>query len=227
MNRNKSSFMMKLTIISLIISLFAIIPLGVYFLHWIFYSPKPFIRVSGEQTGDPIQIPEKGKVFFAVSTESNLKTKLLEVWVSFNPDEVDLFKTKGAEQRGIVDSIFPFALLFPEQRIIIKGNLQGNYFEYEPKKLEFLVKFTTISEPEQAELPFLINMFPPRKIQIERIVKFQTVKGYTLDLQRNGLKLLPGEYVHLEGVQSQEAVYAATEEGVATLKVREIIDNQK
>ncbi len=74
---------MTFNIISLLAGLLALIPLGAYFLHWKFYSPKPFIRVSGEQSGDPIQIPEKSTIFFAVSTKSDRKSVLCEVWGSF------------------------------------------------------------------------------------------------------------------------------------------------
>ena len=218
---------MTVNIISLLVGLLALIPLGAYFLHWKFYSPKPFIRVSGEQSGDPIQIPEKNTIFFAVSTKSDRKSVLCEVWVSFNPDEVDLSKTKGAEQSVIVDNKYPLALLFPEKRIIVKGHLQGNYFDYKAKKPEFSAKFIINSEIETTELPFLLNMFPARKLRTERIVRFKVTQGYTADLKRDGLLLLPKESVHLEGVQSQEEVYAATSKGIASLKVIELIDDEK
>lgn len=218
---------MTFNIISLLVGLLALIPLGAYFLHWKFYSPKPFIRVSGEQSGDPIQIPEKSTIFFAVSTKSVRKSVLCGVWVSFNPDEVDLSKTRGAEQRVIVDNKYPLALLFPEKRIIVKGHLQGNYFDYEEKKPEFSAKFIINSEIETTELPFLLNMFPARKLRTERIVRFKVTQGYTVDLKRDGLLLLPKESVHLEGVQSQGEVYAATSKGIASLKVIELIDDAK
>ena len=213
--------------ISLLVGLLALIPLGAYFLHWKFYSPKPFIRVSGEQSGEPIQIPEKGRIFFAVSTKSHRKSVLCEVWVSFDPDEVDLSKTRGAEQRVTVDNKYPLALLFPEKRIIVKGHLQGNYFVCEAKKPEFSVKFIINSEIETTELPFLLNIFPARNLQAERIVRFKITQGYTTDLQRDGLVLLPKESVHLEGVQSQEEVYAATSKGIASLKIIEVVDSNK
>ena len=70
-------------------------------------------------------------------------------------------------------------------------------------------------------------MFPERKLQTDRIVRFKVTEGYTTDLQRDGLVLLPKESVHLEGVQSQEEVYAAASKGIASLKVIEVIDGKK
>ncbi len=216
-----------LNFISILIGSIALIPLVVYFLHWKFYSPKPFIRVGGEQSGEPIQITEMGDIFFAVSTKSGRKSLISEVWVSFDPDEMDLFKTRGAEKSSIVDNKFPFALLFSEKRIIVKAHLQGNYFDYEAKKPEFSVKFIINSEIETTELPFLLNMFTARKIRTERIVRFKVTQEYTANLQRDGLALLPKESMHIEGVQSQEAWYAAASKGKGILKVREIIDDKK
>ncbi len=216
-----------LSLISIVLSSIALIPLLVYLLHWKFYSPQPFVRVSGEQSGEPIQIAEKGKIFFAVSTRSGHRSVLSEVWVSFDPDEADLFGTRGAEQSGIVDNRFPFALLFPEKRIVVKTHLQGNYFDYEAKKPKLSVKFIVSSQIETAELPFLLNMFPARRIRTERIVRFEVTREHTASLQRDGLALLPKESIHVEGVQSQGAWHAATAKGTGILKVREIISDRE
>lgn len=216
-----------LNLISILIGSIALIPLVAYFLHWKFYSPKPFIRVGGEQSGEPIQITERGDIFFAVSTKSGHKSLISEVWVSFDPDEVDLFKTRGAEQSSIVDNKFPFALLFSEKRIIVNAHLQGNYFDYEAKKPKFSVKFIINSEIDTTELPFLLNMFPARKMKTERVVKFKVTEEYTTNLQKNGLVLLPKESIHIEGVQSQSSWQAATSKGTGILKVREIVDDRK
>lgn len=218
---------MTFDFISLLAGLLGLIPLVVYFLHWRFYSPKPFVRVSGEQSGDPIQIPEKGKIFFGVCTKSSCKSVLCEVWVSFNPDEVNLLKTRGAEQRVTVDNKYPLALLFPEKRIIAKRHFQGNYFDYEAINPEFSVKFIIDSEIETTELPFLLNMFPSRKLRTSRVVRFKVTQGYTTDPKKDGLRLLPKESIHIEGIQSQEGVYAATSKGVGSLKVIELIDDEK
>lgn len=218
---------MTFDFISLTAGLLGLIPLVAYFLHWRFYSPKPFVRVSGEQSGDPIQIPEKGKISFGVCTKSGCKSVLCEVWVSFNPDEVNLLKTRGAEQRVTVDNKYPLALLFPEKRIIAKGHFQGNYFDYEAINPEFSVKFIVDSEIEATELPFLLNMFPSRKLRTGRVVRFKVTPGYATDLKRDGLQLLPKESIHIEGVQSQEGVIAATSKGVGSIKVIELIDDDK
>lgn len=216
-----------LNFISILISLIALIPLLAYLLHWRFYSPKPFIRVSGEQSGDPIHVPEKGNILFAVSTKSDHKSVLSEVWVKFNPDEVDLFKTKGAEKRVTVDNKFPSAILFSEKRIIVKGHFQGNYFDYEVRKPDFSVIFIIDSQIQTTNLPFLLNMFPARIMQRERIVRFKVIQGYTANIPQHGLALLPKESLHLEGIQSQGAMHAATAKGIGSLKVIELIGNKK
>lgn len=219
-----------LNVIAILISLVALIPLLAYLLHWKFYSPKPFIRVSGEQSGDPIHIPEKGNILFAVSTKSDRKSVLSEVWVNFNPDEVDLSKTKGAEKRVTVDNRFPnefpLAILFPEKRIIVKGHFRGNYFDYETKKTDFSVKFIINSQIQTTTLPFLLNMFPARTMQREWIVRFKVIQGYTANIPRYGLALLPKESLHLEGIQSQGAMHAATSKGIGSLKVIELIGDK-
>jgi hypothetical protein len=131
------------------------------------------------------------------------------------------------ERRGLVGDTFPHALYFPEKRIVTRGNWQGNFFDYEAKQNEFKVKFIASTEIETTELPFLINVIPPRKVRIEKIVRFKAVNDFTPTIQSSGLLLRPKEQLHLEGRQSQEAVYAATSEGTTTLKVFEITKEGK
>ena len=218
-------------IISLIISLLAIvlaiIPLGIYFIQKLFYSSKVFFRIGGEQAGEPIQIPENGRVDFAVSTELKHKIFISEVWVSFDPDQVDLFKTRGAEKRGTLEEQFPVAILFPDRRVIKKDNFQGNYFDYETKISEFLIKLTAISEIDETELPLILRMFPTSKISTELIVKFKVFKDIAFNLQKTGLMLRPNESLEVEGTQAQEAVMASSEKETAKLRVIEIIEKRK
>ena len=185
-----------LTIISIILSVIALIPFGAYlWLRW-FYSPKIIIRVGGEQQGtEMIQVPESSNVPFGISTGSKLKAFVSEVWVSFNDEEVDLHKTKGGERRITTDNQFPMAVLFPERRAVKQGYLQTNYFDYKQKTDNFSVKITVRAETDEAELPFLLNMFPEPRVIAERVVKFKAVKGMINDLKKLGLIMLPGESV--------------------------------
>ena len=209
-----------------ILSIIAHIPFCTYlWLRW-FYSPKIIIRVGGDQQGvELIQVPESGNVPFGISTKSKLKTFVSEVWISFNDEEVDLYKTKGGEKRITTDNQFPMAILFPERRAIKQGYLQTNYFDYEPKVDHFSLKITARAETDEAELPFLLNMFPAPKVITERVIKFKVVKGMVNDLKKLGLTMLPGESMQSEGIQSQEAFWAVADRGIAQVKVREVIED--
>ena len=209
-----------------ILSIRAPIPLCTsLWLRWV-YSPKIIIRVGGDQQGvELIQVPESGNVPFGISTKSKLKTFVSEVWISFNDEEVDLYKTKGGEKRITTDNQFPMAILFPERRAIKQGYLQTNYFDYKPKVDHFSLKITARAETDEAELPFLLNMFPAPKVITERVIKFKVVKGMVNDLKKLGLTMLPGESMQSEGIQSQEAFWAVADRGSAQVKVREVIED--
>lgn len=170
-----------------------------------------------------IQVPESGSVPFGISMESKLKALVSEVWVSFNDEEVDLHKTKGGERKITTDNQFPMAVLFPERRAVKQGYLQTNYFDYKQKTDNFSIKITVRAETDEAELPFLLNMFPVPKVIAERVVKFKVVKGMINDLKKLGLTMLPGESIQGEGIQSQEAFWAVADKGIAQVKVREIV----
>lgn len=212
---------------AIILSIIALIPFCAYlWLRW-FYSPKIIIRVGGDQQGvELIQVPESGNVPFGISTKSKLKAFVSEVWVSFNDEEVDLYKTKGGERRITTDNKFPMAILFPERRTIKQSYLQTNYFDYEPKVDHFSLKITARVETDEAELPFLLNMFPAPKVITERVIKFKVVKGMINDLKKLGLTMLPGESIQSEGIQSQGAFWAVADKGVAQVKVHEISEDQ-
>lgn len=213
-------------IAAIILSIIALIPFYAYlWLRW-FYSPKIIIRVGGDQQGiEVIQVPESGNVPFGISMGSKLKAFISEVWVSFNDEEVDLHKTKGGERRITTDNQFPMAVLFPERRAIKQCYLQTNYFDYKQRADNFSVKITARAETDEAELPFLLNMFPAPKVIAERVVKFKVVKGMINDLKKLGLTMLPGVSIQSEGIQSQEAFWAVADRGVAQVKVREIIED--
>lgn len=215
----------KMEITAIILSIIATIPFCAYlWLRW-FYSPKIIIRVGGDQQGvEPIQVPERGDVPFGVSTGSKLKAFISEVWVSFNDEEVDLYKTKGGERRITTDNQFPMAILFTGRRVVKASYLQTNHFDYEPKADTFSVKITVRATVDEAELPFLLNMFPVPKMITARVIKFKVVKEMANDLKKLGLTMLPGESIQSEGIQSQEALWAVADRDVAQVKVREIIE---
>lgn len=213
-------------IISIALSVVALIPFVAYLLLRWFYSPRILIRIGGDQQDvEPIQVPENGNVPFAISTKSKLKALISEVWVSFDDDNVGLSKTKGGEKRITTDNQFPVALLFSEKRVVKTGYLQTNHFDYEPKTDEFSVKITVRAETDEVELPFFLNMFPVPKINTERIINFKVVKGMERDLKKLGLTIGPGESLQSEGIQSQESFWAVADKGVAQVKVREVIED--
>lgn len=213
------------SIIALIISILALIPIAIYGIQRWMYSPKIIFRVAGEQNGEPIKTSHVGRINFAVSTKSSHKIILSEVFVGFSPDKVDLSKTKGAETRVDVNTEFPMTLLFPEKRTITKKHLQANYFDYETNNSEFLIKFTAFVNVDETEIPHVLDMFAPKKIRVERIVKFNVAKDN--ELFKKGLRLAPGESVLVEGSQAQEAVWAQSEKDSATVKIHEIVKKSK
>ncbi len=215
-----------LTIISIILSVIALIPLGAYLLLRWFYSPKIFIRIGGEQQGvDPIEVPEKDNVPFGIFTRSNTGVFISEVWISFNDDEVDLSKTRGGQKRITTDAYLPLAILFSEKRAVKSGYLQTNYFDYEPKADTFSIKISVRAEADEAAMPFLLKMFPAPRVVSERIVKFKVIKDMARDLKKLGLTVGPGESIQSEGVQSQESFWAVADKGIAQVKVREITED--
>ncbi len=216
--------MEEMTIISLVLAIVAIIPFGAYFVLKLFYTPKVNFRISGEQTGDTIVVAKNGRVYIAVYTDSDKSLSIEEVWVQFNPDEVNLYKTSGAEQRTTLDKKFPVALLFSDKRAITKDHLQANYFDYEASGTQFTVKIIAEGRVDERQLPFLLDIYKPSYIYSERVVVFQSFGDVTNDIRRNGLKQYPKEVILIEGKQSQESVMAATDSGTATLKIYEAFD---
>lgn len=213
-------------IAAIILSIIALIPFCAYLWLQYFYSPKITIRVGGDQQGiEMIQVPESGNVPFGISMRSKLKAFVSEVWVGFNDEEVDLHKTKGGERRITTDDQFPMAILFPERRAIKRGYLQTNYFDYRQRADNFSVKIAARVEMDEGDLPFLLNMFPVPKAIAERVIKFKVVKGMVNDLKKIGLTMLPGESIQSEGIQSQEAFWAVADNGIAQVKVREIVED--
>jgi hypothetical protein len=214
-------------IISLFLGFLGISSLVVYLIHWKFYSPRLLFRVAGEQWGEPIKVNPIGQVLFATFTKSSKKIRVLGLWIHFHPDEVDLFKTRGAKKEMTVDRQFPMSIEFGEEKDVVKGTLQVNYFNYQAKGNKFIVKFDSLSEINPTELPFLLDMFPPRKVRSTKIVTFKVDNNVVTDLKTHGLFLLPGEAMQMIGIQSQEGMWAVSEKEGTVIEVRELIEDDK
>lgn len=211
-------------VLSLILGFFGAISLIVYCLHWWVYSPKLFIRIGGEKLGDPIPVAKEGRIDFACGTDSSRKSGILEVLVSFDPEKVELFRTKGVAKEITVDRKFPMAVVFRDKKEVVRKVLQTNFFDYQSRVDSFAVKITVISEIDPSSLPFLLTMFSPRKVRSEKIVRFLVKEGASMDLKTHGVIIGPKESMQVVGVQSQEAVWAATSKGEATVKIMEVFD---
>src|SRR3989344_3304888 len=109
--------------------------------------------------------------------------------------------------------------------VLKAGYLQTNHFDYQPKTDNFSVKITVKAEADEAELPFLLNMFPSPKVISERVIRFRVDKDMVRDLKKLGLTISPGESFQSEGVQSQEALWAMSDRGVVQAKVTEITES--
>jgi len=214
-------------IISFVLGVLGISSLVVYLIRWKFYSPHLLFRVAGEQLGEPIKVNPIGQVPFATFTKSSKKIRVLGLWIYFNPDDVDLFKTRGAKKEMTVDRQFPMSIAFGEEKDVVKGTLQANYFKYQAKGNKFIVKFDGLSEINSTELPFLLDMFSPRKVRSTRTVTFEVDNNVVTDLKTHGLPLLPGEAMQTVGVQSQEGIWAVSDKEGTVIEVMELVEDDK
>jgi hypothetical protein len=210
--------------ISILALLAALIPLMAYVARYLL--PKVSFRVGGLLLVEPIRVPKSGTINFAVFTESKRRVLLSGVWVEFDPDEVDLSKTKGAEHRITADSEFPVALFFPEIRIVSKGNLQANHITYQAMKEAFRIKLAAYAAVDVAELPWLLDMFGTKVFRADRLLRF-SVSEDLRDLLELSLAVLPGERMSIEGPQAQEEVWAKADNAGTTMKVIEVAEKDK
>ena len=132
--------------ISVILGILGVSSLILYFIRWKFYQPDLFFRVGGEQQGNLIKVPPMGLVPFASSTTSKKKSKILELSILFDPDEVDLFKTPGVEKSLTSDRQFPVSIQFVDKIDVVRGFLQANFFNYVAKEDKFTIRFEGLSE---------------------------------------------------------------------------------
>ncbi len=211
--------------LALVLSVVALVPFIIYFIQRYAYAPKFFFRVSGEQSGEPIIVPKEGEVMFAVSTKSRHRTFISEVWVYYNPDEVDLSKTEGAEKRVTTEQDYPVALFFSGTRILINMILQGFGWKHTAVSKNFSLKLIAYGQIDETEIPFH-DMFPARKLRSERLVRFEVRDEYQNDLKKNGLPLKPSESLQIEGLQAQSGMWAASDKPAAQLKVIELFKDK-
>jgi hypothetical protein len=211
--------------ISLVLGVLGCLSLIVYLIHWRFYSPHLLFRIAGEQMDEPIKVNTFGKVGFATFTKSTKKVRVLGVWLHFHPNDVDLLKTPSVRKGMTVDSQFPMSIEFEEEKEVVKGTLQYNYFYYQAKRNKFTLKFDVCSEINPTELPFLIDMFPPRKVRSTRTITFEVDNDVIMDLKTHGLTLLPGEAMQTKGVQAQEGVQGVSDKEGGAISVMELVEN--
>jgi hypothetical protein len=218
--RLKVTFMDILAIVGVMLGIVAVAPM----LVWWLYSPMAGFRVGGEELGgDGIAVPMAGRVPLAVFTDSKRRLEIENLRISYDPENVDLAKTKGAHTLITTDRRYPVALRFAGPRELVAGHLQGAYFDYMAKRPAFRVKLTTTLRARQEELPYWARVFGSNSRTVERIVEFTASKGAAWTLPESGLRLEPGESLEVEGVQSQEGASCATKKGTAYGRVIEIL----
>ncbi len=211
--------------LALILSVVALSPYILYLIQRYVYAPKLFFRVSGEQSGEPIIVPKEGKIIFAVSTKSHHRTFISEVWVYFNPDEVDLLKTAGAEKRATMEQNFPLALFFSGTRAVKDMTFQVFFGDHEAIFPKFTLKLIAYGQIDETEIPFH-DMFPVRKLRSERLVRFEVQEEYQYDLMKRGFLQKPGETFQIEGEQAQYGIMAASDKQGGQLKIIELFKNK-
>lgn len=189
-----------------------------------FISPRIFFRVSGEQAGEPITLKPEGQVSFAIGTTSKRSVVVSKMWID-TEDGVEISGKDG--KKGLTtDRCFPVTVVFAAQRIVTQAHLQGVSVRYKATAPAFRLKVGAIAALEETDQGFLVDMFPPRRVKRERTVAFRVDGNARLSLQQSGLAVHPGEALHVDGAQAQDAMWAATEKGTAEVQVRELLDEE-
>jgi hypothetical protein len=196
-------------------------------LVWWLYSPTAGFRVGGEEDGGAIAVLLAERVSVAVFTDSKRSLEFENLRIAYDPDDVDLGKTRGAETVVTTDSNYPVAISFASKREVVAGHLQGAYFDYVARRPSFRVKLTTTLRARQEDLPYFARVFGSNSHTVERVVEFAASTDTVWTLPRSGLPIRPGESVVLQGVQSQEAVSCATKEGTAYGRVIEGLEDNR
>ncbi len=186
---------LALSVIALVVSVIALIPFILYLIQRYVYTPQVFFRIGGEQSGEPIVVPKEGRRDFAVSTKSRYRTIISEVWVCFNPDDVNLSKM-GGKIRINTDQELSMALCFSRVIDVKDKFLNAFGWEYQALSPEFTLKFIAYGQIDETENPFS-DMFPARKFRSERLVKFKIREENRSELKKTGLALEPREAIRI------------------------------
>jgi hypothetical protein len=214
---------MVLNITFLILGILGALSIVVYLTRYL-TAPRLFCRVAGEQSGEPIPLVAiEGSISFAIGTTTKRGVELLLVSVSAT-DEVEI-RSKDGERVLTRDHDFPFAVEFRDSRELARGHLQGLSVSYRAAASSFQLKIRMLAALKEEDLGFLLDMFSPRKVKRERIVRFRVDPSLKLTLQQSGLVLRPGEAVQVQGKQAQDAFWAAADKEGSQVLVRELLDD--
>lgn len=215
---------MFLNIIFLILGILGAASILVYIVRaW--SAPRLFCRVAGEQCGEPIPlVTGEGNIRIAIGTTTKRKAEVSLVSVSA-PDGVEI-SGKDSQRVLTTDPEFPLAVEFRDARAVVRGHLQGLSASYKTQALSFALRVKAVAALREEEQGLLLDMFAPRKVRLERVVKFHVDPALKLTLQQSGLTIRPGEGLHLQGTQAQDAVWAASDKEGSKLLVRELLDDE-
>jgi len=79
----------------------ALLPISSYLVSRFYYCSSISIRVSGDQSGDPIPLPSASdSITFGITTDSDKEVVIEDVRISFNPKEVELNEDREAVTRA-------------------------------------------------------------------------------------------------------------------------------
>ncbi|MBI4394549.1 MAG: hypothetical protein HY556_12270 [Euryarchaeota archaeon] len=207
---------------ALLLSIVALIPLLAYAVQRTAFAPRIRFRVAGEQQGEPIPVTPNGRIIFGIGTESRRRVRVTDVFALGDPAIVDLSKTKGTEVRMSIDAGFPLGIFFPGPYVITKGHHHGFYWQHESRAPAFSIKLVAEGQVEDTEVPPILDMVPTRRFRAERIVLFVVKDTGDQDIHAAGYTVGPGEALHVDGVQAQEALFAAANKENTPVRVLEV-----
>jgi len=176
----------------------ALIPILVYIVSRVYYHPKIFLTVGGQQSGTPIPLPSSSnEISVGVGARSNKETIIKEVLLQFSSQEVELI---GGTLTTTLDRDFPAALHFSGSWIIKAKHSKLFRARYKVKKgiQQFQIKILVYAKVDESEVSFPFDMIPPKIHKCEFIYKFEVedFKGnFGEKIKRYGFPLGPGEAI--------------------------------
>ena len=178
----------------------AIIPIVSYIITRVYYRPKIFLKIGGQQSGTPIPLPStRGQIWIGVGTMIDKETIIQEVFLQSRSNEVELNSKEGFLTITL-DEDFRSALHFSGSWLIKKMNSKLFVARYKVQDSikQFPIKILVYAKIDESEVPFPWDMILPKIHKYEFIAQFKVEdsKGKMIEnLKKYGYPLEPGESI--------------------------------